>query len=154
MGNRIILCLGIIIVAMLLTACGPNSSQTVGKSEELVKAFITAYETKNTKQYLALFDKDAIYMAQGDPGMRSVGEMYVRNLTTPIAETFNEPTFQVKFESYFISVDGAKAALTTIYTNKDSTGNPTSVPMVIILEIRDGKIVREDDYYDFTPFEK
>lgn len=140
-------------IGIILAACGSNSTQKLNNPEELVKAYIAAYEAKDTSKILALYDKDAIYMDQGSPANRSMGEMYVRNITTAWAETFNDPIFEVKFLSYFISHDGTHAALTTTYTNKNRQGNPVSVPMMIILEIREGKIVREDDYYDFTPFE-
>jgi hypothetical protein len=30
---------------------------------------------------------------------------------------------------------------------------PASVPMVILLELRNGKIIHETDYYDGSPFE-
>jgi limonene-1,2-epoxide hydrolase len=36
------------------------------------------------------------------------------------------------------------------FTGKD--GNLASVPIMVILEVKDGKIIREDDYYDGSPF--
>jgi ketosteroid isomerase-like protein len=118
-----------------------------------VNAYIAAYQAKDTQQILPLFSGDAIYMDQGSPEFRAIGEMNVSSITTAWAQTFQDPLFQVNFESYFISSDGTSAALKTVYTDKNANGNPTSVPMIIILEIKDGKIVREDDYYDYSPFQ-
>ena len=152
MTRRIYLALFVVLAVLALTACSSGPSPAVSKADTLVKAYITAYQAKDAKQTLSLFSEDAIYMDQGSPGFRSTGEMYARNFNTAWAQTFQDPLFQVKFETHFISSDGTSATLKTVYTNKGKNGNTASVPMIIMLGIKDGKIVREDDYYDFSPF--
>ncbi len=56
-------------------------------------------------------------MDQRSPAFRGTGEMYIRNLQTMIASTFTEPSFSVKVEAYFVSTDGASAAIRAVYTN-------------------------------------
>lgn len=147
--------IGMTLVMLLVTACGgaPGQSAAVQEAESTVKAFITAYEAKDTDKTMALFDQDAIYMDNGSPGFRGMGQVYVRNIRTIWAQTFQNPAFQMKFDSYFVSADGKHAALTATYTNRGLSPTPSSVPLVIILELSNGKIIREDDYYDSSPYE-
>jgi ketosteroid isomerase-like protein len=58
----------------------------------------------------------------------------------------------MKFTSQFVSRDGRFVALNGTYANAGKDGNLASVPIVIILEVRDGRIVREDQYYDNGAF--
>jgi hypothetical protein len=137
-------------------ACGaaqPTGGGALAGSKAAVKAFVSAYEAKSAKDYLAVFDKDAIYSDLGRASIRNAGSMYVRDLNTAIAQTFQEPDFQFKAKSSFVSDDGRFAAIDGIYTDVGKDKKPASVPMVILLELRDGKIIHETDYYDGSPFE-
>ena len=58
----------------------------------------------------------------------------------------------MKLNSHFVLRDGRFVAVTGTYTTTGKDGNLTSVPIVIILEVIDGKIIREDQYYDNSPF--
>jgi ketosteroid isomerase-like protein len=79
--------------------------------------------------------------------------MYVRNPASAIAQTFQEPDFQFKANSSFVSDDGRSAIIVGTYADVGKDGKVASVPMVILLELRDGKIIHETDYYDGSPFE-
>jgi hypothetical protein len=52
-----------------------------------------------------------------------------------------------------VSDDGRFAAIDGTYTNVGKDGKVASVPTVILLELRDGKIIHETDYYEGSPFE-
>jgi hypothetical protein len=144
------------LILFVSAACGaaqPAGGGSPAQTKAVVKAFISAYEAKSAKDYLAAFDKDAIYTDLGRASIRNSGSMYVRDLNTAILQTFKEPVFQYKVNSSFVSDDGRFAAIDGIYTDVGKDKKPASVPMVILLELRDGKIIHETDYYDGSPFE-
>jgi ketosteroid isomerase-like protein len=146
----------LMLVLLVSTACGaaqPAGGGSPAQAKASVKAFIAAYEAKSAKDYLATFDKDAVYTDLGRASIRNSGSMYVRDLSSAVAQAFQEPDFQFKVNSSFVSDDGRFAAIDGVYTDVGKDKKPASVPMVILLELRDGKIVHETDYYDGSPFE-
>ena len=143
---------------VLLVACSSlspsttSSSSSIQSAENLAQAFISAYEARHAADWLSLFSSEAIFMDNGNPTSRKFGGVYVRNSQTYVNYLFQKENFAMKFSSHFVSADGHFIALTSIYTDTGKDGNPASVPMVIILEVKDGKIIREDDYYDSSPY--
>lgn len=148
-----------LLVLMILTflpACkqigGTANTQSIAVADTLAKAFISAYEGKDIVKYQSLFDKDAILEDLGSLSARNAGAVYIRNISTMIGITFRSNEFEVKLPTYFVSVDGRYVSLMGTYTNKGMDGKIHTVPTAVILEIRDGKIIRETDYYDGTDF--
>jgi ketosteroid isomerase-like protein len=143
---------------VLLVACSSispsttSSSSSIQSAENLAQAFISAYEARHAADWLNLFSNEAIFMDNGNPSFRKEGGVYARDSQTYVNYLFQKENFAMKFSSHFVSADGHFIALTSIYTDTGKDGNPASVPMVIILEVKDGKIIREDDYYDSSPY--
>jgi ketosteroid isomerase-like protein len=129
-----------------------NQSSPVRVAENLAQAFISSYEAKQAADWLNLFSYEAVFMDNGNPTYRKLGVVYIRNDQIAINHLFSLQNFSMKFSSHFVSEDGRFIALTGTYTYTGKDGNPASVPMEIILEVKDGKIIREDDYYDSSPF--
>lgn len=151
----IVLSIGLFTVA----ACyGPATMPAVtptspaADAEILAQAFITAIESKQAGNYLDLFSEDAIYMDNGNPFSRKLGGEYMRNSRSFVIDFFKHEDYSEKFDSHFISADGRFIALSGNYTNTGKDGNPATVPIVIILEVKDGMVIREDVYYDSSPF--
>jgi hypothetical protein len=130
----------------------PTHTSPITVAESLAQAFISAEEAKQAGDYLGLFAYEAVFMDNGDPFFRKRGVDYIRNSQQYVIQLFQQKNYGVKFSSHFVSEDGRFIALTGIYTNTGKDGNPASVPMEIILEAKDGKIIRQDDYYDSSPF--
>lgn len=130
----------------------PTPTSPIPATESLAQAFITTYEAKQATDWLALFSNDALFMDNGNPAARKEGAMYMRDQHTYVKYLFALPHFSMKFSSHFVSDDGRFIALSGTYTFTDKKAEITSVPIMIILEVKDGKIVREDDYYDGSPF--
>ena len=63
-----------------------------------------------------------------------------------------EDTGDGSSEVIFVISTAMFVALNGTYTNIGKDGNLASVAIVIILEVNDGKIIREDWYYDNSPF--
>ena len=58
------------------------------------------------------------------------------------------------FRSFFLSADGRFAALQGINEDPARSGEPASVPIVSLLEFRNGKITKETLYYDGRLFKR
>ena len=74
-------------------------------------------------------------------------------MQTVIVQTFDEKDFRVNFNSSFVSTDGRFAAIECVYTNVGKESKVVSAPMVVILEFKGDKIIKEIDYYDGSQFE-
>jgi len=134
------------------TAPIPTPTSPAAVADSLALAFITAEEAKQAVDYLDLFSDDAIYMDNGNATSRKLGGEYMRNSRLLVMEIFKHENYAMKFNSYFVSTDGRFIALWGTYRNTGKDGNPASVPVAIILEVKDGKLIREDVYYDSSPF--
>ncbi len=130
----------------------PTATAVISVVEDLARAFISAYESEQATDYLALFSYEAIFMDNSTPYRSDVMADLVRNSRTYVNNLFKNTNFGMKLNSHFVSRDGRFIALTGTYTNTGKDGNLASVPTVIILEVKDGKIIREDWYYDNGPF--
>ncbi len=140
------------VFTIFLTGCASGPSQAVTSADNLVKAFIKAIDARDANQYVSSFSEDGLYMDHADPQFGWTGPLKVQTMRVMIEQALNDPAFNIKTESYFISSDGASASLQGTYTNKNTKGDLKSVPYVTILQIKDRKAVRVDIYYDFTPF--
>ena len=132
------------------TDVDPHESQQVrNAAEELVKAYIAAYETKDATAYLSLFSKGAVYV---DFAVQVHAK--IRQLKEELVSSFRRQGFQFSIRSYFVSVDGRLAALQGRYRDSLRSGQSASVPIASFLEIHEGKITREALYYDGSQFKR
>ncbi len=134
------------------TAPIPTPTSPVSAAESLAQAYIAANDGKQAVDYLDLFSDDAVYMDNGNAAAREEGVVYVRNSRTYVIYLFSLKNYAMKMSSHFVSADGRFIALSGTYTNTGKDGNPASVPVAVLLEVKDGKLVREDVYYDSSPF--
>jgi len=147
---------GLVVVLIMVMAGSAACSKTPAaytQARATVDAYITAYEAKDAGGYLSLFDQDALYLDNGLGSFRALGPMYVRNLQTVISNTFDEKDFKYDIQSSFVSNHGRFAAIEGIYTNVGKDDKVVSAPMLIILELKGDKIIKETDYYDGSQFE-
>ncbi len=142
----------VVVVACSSLSPSPTHTSPTTVAESIAQAFISAEEAKQAADYLGLFAYEAVFMDNSNATLRKLGGLYVRNSQQHVIDIFKQKNYGVKFSSHFVSEDGRFIALTGIYTNTGKDGNPASVPLEIILEVKDGKIIRQDDYYDSSPF--
>lgn len=153
---------GLIFIVLFAVACSqvqptrvvtpvpvtPTASP-VSIAETLAKQYLTAYETKNADLYYSLFSSDALYMDYGV----NFGPFRVMDIKDETYSGFASKYFEYKIISSFVSADGRHVALEGTYTDRVRGGNNTaSVRCLSILEIRDGKIVKESLYYNGAAF--
>jgi SnoaL-like protein len=118
-------------------------------AETIAQQYATASNTKNADLYLSLFSSDAVTMDYGV----NYGPFRVMDIKDDVYASFASKYFQYKVTSSFVSADGRFAAFEGIYTDWIHGGNQTaSAPCLVILEIRDGQIVKENIYYNGAVF--
>lgn len=141
------------VTAMPSPALPPASpTSAAAQSEATVRAYIAAAESKDVDRYLALFANDAVYYDYAYFDTREYGAKPVKELRPYFEDIFGDPYERLKFDRYILSADGTSAALVGAYTGFTDAGTTATVPMAEILQLRDGKIIRLDDYYDDIGF--
>ncbi len=126
-----------------------ESRQAANDAETLVKAYIAAYEVKDATAYLSLFSRNAEYVDFAVQVHAKIGQ-----LRTELVSSFRRPGFQFNIKTFFVSADGRFAALQGTYSDSGGRGQAASVPIASLLEILDGKIVKEALYYDGSLFKR
>jgi hypothetical protein len=136
-----------IMAALILAACTQDKSP-VGVATTLAQKLAAAYDARSAKAYLALFSDDAMYV---DYGMH-VGPMKMKVLESEIDSAFADKNFAFKLKPSFVSDDGRFATLRGDFSNLGHDGAIQTVPALVVLEIKNGKIISEADYYDGEPY--
>ncbi len=117
--------------------------------ESVVADYVSAYQEKDARAYLALFSQDADYV---DFAVQVHAK--IRQLKDELASSFAREGFHLVFHSSFVSSDGRFAALQGTYSDSARSGEPASVPIVSILQIAGAKLTKEALYYDGSLFKR
>jgi len=137
----------VIMAALILAACSQDKSP-VGVATSVAQKLAAACNAKSAKSYLALFSDDAMYV---DYGMH-VGPVKMKILASEVDSAFADKNFAFKIKPSFVSDDGRFATLQGEFSNMGHDGTVQTVPALVVLEIKDGKIISEADYYDGEPY--
>lgn len=147
-----------LVLIVLLASCNavaaeptPMPTPTPDPAAEtsvLVQGWIDAYHALDADKFMSYYAEDAVYL---DVSMKDFGTYTFEMLDRNVRHTFDNEGFKVEIVSFFVSPDGKFAALEGIYFNLNKYGRQVGMPMVIILEFLDGRIIRETDYYDSSP---
>ena len=143
----------IIVIAILLAACGqikvdlPDTVEAQA-AQVLVEAYITTNVEYDAEGLLALYADDIFWMDYGgDDGPLAKGDL---NYIVPGIMAAEE--FEIEFFSYLVTSDGKYAVVEGNYSEISAlTGKWVEAPFVLVLEIRDNLIVREEWYYNDSP---
>jgi ketosteroid isomerase-like protein len=130
----------------------PTTTADITVVKNLAQAFISAYGSEQAGDLLALYSYEAIFMDNSTPYRSDWLYDLVRNSSNYVINLFENTSFGMKLDSYVVSRDGRFVVLTGTYTNIGKDGNLSSVPITIILEVKDGEIIREDQYYDNSSY--
>ena len=154
---------GLILALLLLAGCGappplpatptPGPTATpspdpAAETQVLVQGWVDAYNALDADKFMLYFAEDAVYL---DMAMRDFGTYTRDMLDRSVHSTFRQEGFKVEITSFFVSPDGKSAAAEGTYYDVNKAGKQVAMPFVIILEIQNGKIIKETDYYDRTP---
>jgi ketosteroid isomerase-like protein len=124
----------------------PSEGKTI---QSLVTTYASAYRAKDAAAYLSLFSKDADYFDYGVQVHKKI-----RQLKEELRHSFQREEFRLEINSFFVSSDGRFAALMGTYTDTERSGRRISVPIVSILELHNGEIIKESLYYDGSNFKR
>ena len=127
----------------------PGSASAEARALALATAYASAYEAKDVATYLSLFSADADYF---DFAVQVHAR--IRSLKEELRRSFRRGEFRLAIHSIFVSSDGGFAALRGTYTDSTRSEHAVSVPIVSILEIRNGEIQKEYLYYDGSMFKR
>lgn len=156
MNNRLTIIL--LAAALLLVSCGTSQStqaptptpNPVNRTTLLVQGWVDAYHALDADKFMSYFAEDALYY---DMAMKDFGAFTRDALDRAVHSSFKQEGFKVEISSFFVSTDGRFAALECTYFDLNKFGRQVGMPAVIILEIANGMIIRETDYYDRGPIE-
>ncbi len=140
-----------LLAILIMAACGPavaDHSASIATAEAVAKKYAEAYSSKNADQLIALLSPDYTFM---DLGVNDGPYNYYATKSL-IVTMFQIEAFQLKVSSSIVSADGRFVTALAMYTFSAKSGSPATVPAVVILEIRDGKIASETWYYNGTWF--
>jgi ketosteroid isomerase-like protein len=145
-----------IIMTLLLTACGNNGVKVYvpenpeGKAaQDIVEQYITAYKKNDADALTSLYSDELVWM---DYGFND-GTFGKSGISLIIREGLSTKYYTVKIDSYVVTVDRRFAVLQGEYSQPNkTTGMWTSVPGYAVIEINDGKIIRESWYYNVSAF--
>lgn len=145
-------------ITLFLSACGapavapkptPMPDPAV-PTRALVQGWVDACHALDADKYMSYYAGNAVYH---DMSLTDLG-LYSRDaLDRVVHSNFKQAGFKVEITSFFVSTDGKRAALEGTYYDLNRSGKQVGMPIVILLEIRDGLIIRETDYYDRSPIE-
>jgi hypothetical protein len=160
MTRKLLYLIPFAILVLLLASCGtptavpsPTAAPTptqnpVAGTQALAQRWVDAYHALDADMYMSLFAPTAVYY---DMSLKDFGAYTRDALDRAVHGTFNQPGFKVTIDSFFVSPDGKRAALEGTYYDLNKAGIQVGMPMVTLLEIQDGMIMKETDYYDRGP---
>ena len=143
----------IVLMSLFLAACGgiktdvPDTPEAQA-TQELVEKYITTNVEYDAEGLLALYADDIFWMDYGgDDGPLDKGDLEMLVPGIMAAEEFT-----IEFSSYLVTSDGRFAVVEGVYSEiSPLTGKWVEAPFVLVLEIRDNLIVREEWYYNDSP---
>jgi steroid delta-isomerase-like uncharacterized protein len=136
-----------ILVVLLLAACGDSAdgdAATIAAVEANEEAYIEAFFAQDLDAFMDTFAEDAIFVDEtfGDylEGKNAINAMYTSVLK------FADPDL-TEVNDLFVATDGTFAASEWEWIGTNAFGKPFELPLALVHEYRDSKIVRETIYY-------
>jgi len=131
----------------------PEALSAIAEATATIEQWIAAYNDRDAETFLTFYADEARYVDVVGPDWRI---MTKAELAADVASHFPraefesrlEPSFGSVVDLFFVSADGHFAAAQGAYEDQ---GTIIAKPMVVILEIQDGAIVRQ---YNFIVMER
>ena len=146
-GNSLLLTVGMILV-LSLASCNtqsvPELSESPEETRKIVQGWMDAYQSLDADKLMSYYAEDVVYL---NVVIKDFGTVTYNGLNKSIHKDFQKEGFRMELVSSFISPDGKFAAVQGNYYDLNRSGRQISMPIAIILEFQDGRIVRETDYF-------
>ncbi len=117
----------------------PAESKKVDKVRSTIEKWTAAYNARDVESFLSFYSDQAEIIDVIAPEWRTLTKKTLEQDVTP---KFNSDKFKSNLDTNFISADGSFVAVQGIY--KDA--KTVKTPMVIILEVENGLIIKQTDY--------
>ena len=127
----------------------PAAERAIAEATTAIGQWLVAYNGRDAASFLSFYAEDARYVDLVSPKWRV---MTKSRLAADVASRFPRDEFQSRLEpspgsamdsAYFVSPDGRFAAVQGTYLDR---GTPGGLPMLIVLELEAGQIVRQHNY--------
>ena len=133
----------------------PAVLTAIAEATATIEQWLAAYNGRDAASFLASYAEKARYVDVVSPRWRT---MTKSQLAAAVASLFARTEFQSKLEpspgspmdaSFFVSADGRFAAVQGTYVDRGTP--PGGFPMLIVLELRAGQIIRQ---YNFVAMDR
>jgi hypothetical protein len=121
----------------------PAPASTVNQTQVLVSRWEEAYNSRDSAAYLSAYTDQAKVTEVIAPEWRVLDRVA---LEQDVATKFGAEKFKSRLEAFFVSADSRFAAIQGVYKDEKTV----NIPMVIILEVEDGKIIWQNNYLGYT----
>jgi ketosteroid isomerase-like protein len=128
----------------------PAAERAIAEATTTIGQWLAAYNGREAASFLSFYAEDARYVDLVSPEWRV---MTKSRLAADVASRFPRDEFQSRLEpspgsamdsAYFVSPDGRFAAVQGTYADRGTP--PGGLPMLIVLELEAGEIVRQHNY--------
>lgn len=133
----------VVVLGLAATACS-DSSESTAAVEANETAYIEAFQQKDLDALMDTMTEDVLFVDETF-GDYIEGNGAVKNMYSYVIE-FGDPAASGVLDR-FVSPDATFAASTWDWMGTNAFGQPFDLPIVLIHEYRDGKIVKETTSY-------
>jgi steroid delta-isomerase-like uncharacterized protein len=157
--NALILVILVALSSSCATVRGGGAAVDTAPLERLLDEWTSAWSSGDVPRLLALFSDDVHY-EDVTFGMAVQGRAALRDFAATVAGAFAELRFEPR--ARFVSADGTSGVIEWLWRGRQTkdfpglpaTNRPFQVRGVTIVEFRNGRIVRNSDYWDLATYSK
>lgn len=146
-ANRISLMSILLIIASLGAGCSRSDAREI----DFVDRFMAALQAQDVEKIISLYSDDFSYI---NVAIMDFGAISLKDYQRVLRRGYAQGDGIFIPDKAYRSQDGKSAALSGTLIAEDMFGRIVNVPMVMIIEIRDGKIFHQTDYFDGRRFIK
>jgi ketosteroid isomerase-like protein len=137
------------IIPMVILILVSGCDGTTTTKDSLVDGFAAALQAKNVDLILSYYSDDFVYL---NVTIMDLGEVALADYQRVLRQGYAAGDGIFIPDQVYYKADQSGAALSGSLTALDKTGRMATVPMVMIVEIANGKITRQIDYFDRVRF--
>jgi len=116
-----------------------SSNQVITDTKAIITEWETAYNAKDAQTFISFYSDRTKYTQVIVPQWR----VFTKDtLLQDVTSRFNSEKFASRLDRFFVSADGHFVAVQGTYTDAKAF----EIPMVILLELENGKIIEQYDY--------
>lgn len=115
---------------------------------QLVQGWMDACNALDADTYMSYYSEELVYL---NVAIKDFGIITYEDFNRSTHDDFGQEGCKIDFNAWFISLDGRYAAVEGVSHALNRQGRQVDMPVAIILEFQDGRIIRQTDYLDDSP---